>query len=146
MAGMLASTGSKTTYCFLDLDVDGHRKRYSTAAAFVFYTDTRYGWSSKDIRELGGSELQRVADFYATDHEWSNKGTIATSPPACGVRVIVELFEDVAPLACQNFARLCRGAEPALGECGKPLAYVGSKVHRVQPGFVIQVEWQRNKR
>ena len=112
------------TYAFLDFDVGGHRARFSRGAAFVDATDTRYSWSSKDVRELGGSELQRVPDMFAVDHDWATRGPIAVRPPGCGCRVVVELYTSVAPLAYENFLRLCRGAEPAsAGDCGVPLAY-----------------------
>lgn len=123
---------AKQTLAFLDFDVDGQRAKLSRAAAFVHSTDTRYGWSSKDIRELGGGELQRVPDMFALDHEWGNKGQIVTKAPSCGCRVIVELFHEVAPLACENFLRLCEGKEPSVGESGRPLSYKGSVIHRVQ--------------
>ena len=132
------ASGGSRPYAYIDLDVASARERLSRAAAFVFNTDTRYGFSSKDIRTLGGSELQRIGENYAMDHEWAGKGEIETHPPPVGCRVVVELFTDVSPQACDNFIRLCRGQEPGLGACGKPLAYVNSNVHRVQSGFVIQ--------
>ena len=46
---------------FLDIDFDSHREKYARAAAFVEATDLRYGFSSKEIAELGGGEKQRVA-------------------------------------------------------------------------------------
>jgi hypothetical protein len=55
-------------YCFLDLDVDNHRKKLATAASFVNATDSRYGFTSKDLRQLGGSELSRINDLISTDH------------------------------------------------------------------------------
>eukprot|EP00339_Tiarina_fusa_P001973 CAMPEP_0116999510 /NCGR_PEP_ID=MMETSP0472-20121206/2186_1 /TAXON_ID=693140 ORGANISM="Tiarina fusus, Strain LIS" /NCGR_SAMPLE_ID=MMETSP0472 /ASSEMBLY_ACC=CAM_ASM_000603 /LENGTH=305 /DNA_ID=CAMNT_0004698943 /DNA_START=89 /DNA_END=1002 /DNA_ORIENTATION=- len=139
-------------YCFLDLDLNNHRAKLATAAAFVDATDSRYGFSSKDLRHLGGSEVARIPELVATDHEWSVKnaecGGIETRPPAAGNRIIVKLFWDVAPLACENFATLCANggafppgckAKPApIGESGKPMTYRGSIVHRVIPGFVLQ--------
>ena len=62
------SAHSRPSYCFLDLDINGWRSKLATAAAFVNATDTRYGFSSKDIRKLGGSELSRVADLIQHDH------------------------------------------------------------------------------
>lgn len=53
---------------------------------------TAQGFSSKDIRTLGGSELQRIGENYAMDHEWSGKGEIETHPPPVGCRVVVELY------------------------------------------------------
>lgn len=56
------------SYCFLDLDVNNHRKKLATGAAFVHSTDSRYGFSSKDLRLLGGSELSRINDLIEMDH------------------------------------------------------------------------------
>jgi peptidylprolyl isomerase len=137
--------------CFLDFDLDNHRSKLATAAAFVDATDSRYGFSSKDLRRLGGSELARVSEAIENDHEWASKhtecGGIETKPPVCGNRIVVKLFWDVAPMACENFSTLCANGssfgttkpKPApMGESGKPLTYRDSKVHRVQPGFVVQ--------
>lgn len=141
------------SYCFLDFDIEGRRKKLATSAAFVDATDSRYGFTSKDLLSLGGSEVSRVAELIETDHEWSFKNTdcdgIITKPPSCGNRIIVRLFWDVAPMACENFATLCGNGhlwpgeqgkpKPApMGECGKPLSYRNVKVHRVVPGFVLQ--------
>ena len=87
---------------------------------------------------LGGSELTRIPTMYELDHEWSDRGTIATHPPMNGMRVVVELYPATSPLASQNFYRLCPGKEASAGASGKTLHYRGSAVHRVQSGFVIQ--------
>ena len=75
-------------YCFLDLDLDDSRKKLATCAAFVDSTDLTYGFSSKDLLELGGSELSRLKELIATDHEWSSKdvdcGGIAIQAPPEG--------------------------------------------------------------
>lgn len=140
-------------YCFLDLDIDHHRAKLATAAAFVDATDSRYGFSSKDLLALGGSEVSRIPELIETDHEWSLRnaqcGGIVTKPPACGSRMILKLFWDIAPLACENFATLCGNGKlfpgetgkpkPApLGESGKPLSYRKTSFHRIIPGFVLQ--------
>ena len=125
------------TCAYIDFDVGGHRAAFARGAAFIDATDTRYGWSSKDIRSLGGSERLRIADFFSTDHDFAGSGPIRTGPPIHGNRVVVELFPSVAPLACENFMRLCSGHE-GVGACGKKLCFEGSQVHRVQTGFVIQ--------
>ena len=128
--------------------MDNHRRKLATAAAFVNATDSRYGFSSKDLRQLGGSELSRIKDLISMDHgacvclvswsartrwirlmnahifttahnfthltEWSSKnddcGGIEIRPPASACRIVVQLFWDVAPLACENFATLCANA------------------------------------
>lgn len=140
------------SFCFLDLDLNQHRSKLATTAAFVDATDSRYGFSSKDIRQLGGSEISRIPDLMACDHEWSSRaaqgGVVEIRPPAAGNRIVVKLFWDVAPLACENFATLCangsllpweRKVKPApIGESGKPMTYRESTVHRVIPGFIMQ--------
>ena len=195
-------------YCFLDVDIDQQRAKLATAAAFVDETNSRYGFSSKHLLSLGGSELSRIPELIENDHEWSSTtsasrnntacGGILTKPPACGNRVrfwcrsvggkprrasaclifcaccyrvcclthshtcsrerknivqmILRLFWDVAPLACENFATLCgngsvlagetikaaKSPVVPLGESGKPLTFRKSKFHRVIPGFVMQ--------
>lgn len=142
---MTAVSAQTCEYCFLDLNVDNHRKKLATGAAFVHATDSRYGFSSKDLRELGGSELSRIHDLISNDHEWNSKhvecGGIEIRPPR-NCRIVVKLFWDVAPLACENFATLCsNGSEnqkPPIGESGKPLTYRNSNIHRVIPGFILQ--------
>lgn len=142
----------RSKYCFLDIDINNHRAKHALGAAFVRATDTRYGFTSQDLRKLGGSEIHRVQteDLIVNDHDFAQKvselGGYALShlTEENGGRIIVELFWDVAPLACENFATLCRNSnnlkssKPQMGVCGKPLAYIGSKFHRVVAGFVMQ--------
>jgi hypothetical protein len=45
-----------------------HRSKMALAASFVDATDSRYGFSSKDLRRLGGSELARIEDLMSSDH------------------------------------------------------------------------------
>jgi hypothetical protein len=37
-------------------------------AAFVNATDSRYGFSSKDLRRLGGSEISRISELMSSSH------------------------------------------------------------------------------
>jgi peptidylprolyl isomerase len=146
-------TAETCKYCFIDLDFDDHRAKLAAAAAFVNATDSRYGFSSSDLRLLGGSELSRVKDLITTDHEWSYKAAstgVETRPPTGGNRIVVELYWDIAPLACENFATLCANGsivpgskdkkpKPVpIGSSGKPLTYRGSTMHRCVPGFILQ--------
>mmetsp|Transcript_6848 Transcript_6848/g.19838 ORF Transcript_6848/g.19838 Transcript_6848/m.19838 type:complete len:417 (+) Transcript_6848:188-1438(+) len=154
----MSARDDRHEYCFLDLDLDDTRNKLATCAAFVDSTDLTYGFSSKNLLALGGSEISRLKELIATDHEWASKDTacggIVTQPPPEGNRIVVKLYWDVAPLACENFATLCsNGSAPLpqapgqkagkpkpvpIGDCGKPLTYRGCKVHRVVPGFVLQ--------
>ena len=140
-------TKDTARFCYLDFDLDGHRSKLARAAAFVAATDTRYGFSSNHLLRLGGAEIaHRVVECYDMDHEWGGDGAasqaIATRPPEVGSRIIVQLFWDQAPLACENFATLCSngsdGKPPPIGTSGKGLTYRGSSVHRVVPDFIVQ--------
>eukprot|EP00511_Aplanochytrium_stocchinoi_P004408 CAMPEP_0204831916 /NCGR_PEP_ID=MMETSP1346-20131115/12100_1 /ASSEMBLY_ACC=CAM_ASM_000771 /TAXON_ID=215587 /ORGANISM="Aplanochytrium stocchinoi, Strain GSBS06" /LENGTH=353 /DNA_ID=CAMNT_0051963355 /DNA_START=108 /DNA_END=1166 /DNA_ORIENTATION=+ len=119
-------------YVYLDFDIDDERAKLARGAAFVHYTSLRYGFSSNDIRLLGGSELPRITDFYVGDHEWKDKGEIVVKRQTQG-RLILRLFVDKAPLACENFLRLCIGKEK-----DPMLKYKGTKIHRIISGFVMQ--------
>lgn len=108
-------TEENASYCYLDVDVNHHREKLALSAAFVNATDARYGFSSPDLRLLGGSELNRLPELLSNDHEWKDKisdsdnrgDRIAIRPPACGNRIILHLDWDTAPMACENFATLC---------------------------------------
>ena len=53
-------------------------------------------------------------------------------------RIVFQLADAVVPRTAANFRALCTG-EKGRGRFGKPLAYKGSKMHRVIPGFMLQV-------
>jgi peptidylprolyl isomerase len=137
-------------YCYLDFDLQDGRSQLACAAAFVDATNTRYHFSASDLLLLGGSELSRIPELAAMDHEWSS-ADLRVRPPAAGNRLIVQLDWSTAPLACENFATLCgQGSAAAgyekggkkkpipMGESGKPLSYKNSVVHRVVPQFILQ--------
>lgn len=48
-----------------------------------------------------------------------------------------ELFNDLAPITCENFRALCTG-EKGEGTLGKTLHYKGCAFFGIQPGFIIQ--------
>jgi peptidylprolyl isomerase len=52
-------------------------------------------------------------------------------------RLELELFDDVVPRTCENFAALCTG-ERGRGKFGRALHFKGSGFHRVIPGFMAQ--------
>ena len=82
--------------------LSNHRSKLATAASFVDATDSRYGFSSKDLRKLGGSEVCRVKDLIDTDHEWGEraKDGIEIRGPVSGDRIIIKLYWDSCPLTC----------------------------------------------
>ena len=46
-------------------------------------------------------------------------------------KVIIELYDNICPKACENFIRLCKGDEM---KGDQPLRYLNSPVHRIIPG------------
>jgi len=57
---------------------------------------------------------------------------------APSVRLIFALYKDSAPKTAENFRQLCTGEHKGLSECGKPLHYKGSVLHRSIPDLMIQ--------
>ncbi|XP_055388590.1 uncharacterized protein LOC129617285 [Condylostylus longicornis] len=55
-----------------------------------------------------------------------------------GGRIVFELFDDVAPLAVENFRGLCTGEYGNAKSSHLPLSYKGCKFFKVVPGFVVQ--------
>ena len=56
---------------------------------------------------------------------------------AAPARLEIELFNEVVPKTCANFAALCTG-EKGRGRFGKPLHFKNSAFHRIIPGFMAQ--------
>jgi cyclophilin family peptidyl-prolyl cis-trans isomerase len=97
-------------YCYIDFDINEYRQHLYNASCFVAATNMKYGWSSSQLLELSGSELSRIVqdEIIVNDHEWSTHvHTIQFKPPLHGNRILFQLFWDVAPMACENFATLC---------------------------------------
>jgi cyclophilin family peptidyl-prolyl cis-trans isomerase len=53
-------------------------------------------------------------------------------------QIQANLFQDLAPLACGNFLKLCIGGSGFCKETGKPLCYKSSLVHKVIPNYLMQ--------
>ena len=134
---MAAQLANGRPRAYLDFDVDGACAKYKRASHFVESCDLKYALSSKKIDELGGGEILRLPELYSNDFEWSAKGPMRARPqPNC--RVVFELYEDIAPLAVENFLALCRGDRGVDKGSGVKLHYAGCPVHRVVRGFVMQ--------
>ena len=122
---------------FLDVDIGGHRAAYALACEFVAASSLKYGLSSSDLSKLGGSERARIPELFESDFSFKGRGRIELSP-APHERLIIELFEDLAPNACKNFQLLCTGEKGKAKGSGLPLSYCGSRLHRLLPGSFIQ--------
>jgi hypothetical protein len=133
---MAAQLAKDRPRAYLDLDVDDACAKFKRASHFVESCDLKYALSSKKIDELGGGEILRLPELYANDFEWSAKPMRARPQPNC--RVVFELYEDIAPLAVENFLALCRGDRGVDKGSGVKLHYKGCPVHRVVKGFVMQ--------
>jgi cyclophilin family peptidyl-prolyl cis-trans isomerase len=53
-------------------------------------------------------------------------------------RVVFELFADITPLTAENFRGLCTGEYGHGKTSGSRLHYLGNKIHRVIPDFMMQ--------
>ena len=49
-----------------------------------------------------------------------------------------QLHSDIVPKTCENFLQICEGSSKELTPKGKQLTYVGTKFHRIVPGFLCQ--------
>ena len=58
-------------------------------------------------------------------------------------RIVVELYTDLCPRTAENFRALCTG-EKGTSDLGYPLHYKETLIHRVVPGFMIQVQLHLN--
>lgn len=121
---------------YMDVDLNGDRAAYVRAKEFVDTNSLRYGLSSNELTELGGSEKANLSSLYEANFEWSKKGRMATSLPP--QRIVISVFDDLCPLTTKNFLGLVTGEKGKSGQSGKPLHYVGAPFHRVIPGFVAQ--------
>ena len=123
--------------CFLDIDVGGSREAFKNATEFVKSNNLKYRLSSDNILELGGREILSLPQLYASDFEWNQRGRMQAKPQK-KTRIVIELWPDVAPLACENFAALCTGEKGKAKGSSVPLHYRGSRLHRLIPNFILQ--------
>jgi peptidylprolyl isomerase len=78
-----------------------------------------------------------VLDMYALDFDWGSGGNILIQPQPC-CRIVIELFDQASPLACENFEAFCTGSRGKSKLSGLALHYKNVKFHRVLPGFIAQ--------
>lgn len=57
-------------------------------------------------------------------------------------KVVIELFDEIAPKTCENFRELCRGFQRLDEKTGEPagdkISYTGTEFHRVVKGMYCQ--------
>ena len=96
------------------------------------------------MRELGWSELKRMKDN-GNGLCNKNNGDIKQRGPInySNRLIIIKLYWDESPLSYENFVKKCnyndKDNKAPIGQCGKPIAYVNSIMHRTKSGFMFNV-------
>jgi len=119
------------------VDINGSHEAHQRCVDFVTECSIKYGLSSKNLSELGGSEKARLAELYENDYAWSSKGRMQVAPPLHD-RIVFSLFEDAAPNCCKNFMLLCSGEKGKSKGGGGLLHYKNTPLHRLVKGQFIQ--------
>eukprot|EP01147_Barroeca_monosierra_P009476 gene9476-1718_t len=130
---------------FLDVEIrpDGigdWAAAYARAQQFVAAKGAMYG-AVGGLEDLDSDMRALLAEVYASDPEWSNRGLArfdVRPPDVHAGRMVIELFADLVPKTAENFRCLCSG-EKGTGKASKKLLhYRGSKFHRIKRGFMVQ--------
>lgn len=154
---------------FMDIDVDESRERYRLAEWFVETWGESHGLARKGqrledlrkenrerpvkLREKMKAIRRAFRDSYVAQEEAKKRLVAATkrgeSPLMCRTkpaneRIIIEMYDDISPLATKNFCLLARGVpgeggKIKIGKGGKPLSYVGVPFHRVVLGKDLRI-------
>eukprot|EP00933_Yihiella_yeosuensis_P043021 TRINITY_DN37728_c0_g1_i1.p1 TRINITY_DN37728_c0_g1~~TRINITY_DN37728_c0_g1_i1.p1 ORF type:complete len:234 (+),score=51.12 TRINITY_DN37728_c0_g1_i1:72-773(+) len=125
-----------TSKVFMDIDIDGELAAYQLGEAFVEANNIKYSLSSKEIPQLGGSEIARLPELFESDYEWSQKGRALFRAPQ--QRIVIELYDKESPMAVQNFKAFCTGEKGKSKESGREMAYKNVPFHRIVKGFMMQ--------
>lgn len=106
------NTGTQTLACGANI----HRHTWCGVPQFG---------QSSDVRDLDAEGQQTLSEAFECDPEWAPKGPMLFDDPGAGAggRVVVELFEQAAPRAVNNFLSLCSGAAGVGKASKKPLHY-----------------------
>ncbi|KAG7347625.1 cyclophilin type peptidyl-prolyl cis-trans isomerase [Nitzschia inconspicua] len=118
------------------------------------YNPSKLNTVEATLIKYKGNEEELFQKLQAKYEGTSSKASSSAFPEPCGQgplcflkflvdgqpvgRVIVKVYLDKTPLAAENFKCLCTG-EKGMGRLGKPLCYKSSKVHRIVPGFCVQM-------
>jgi peptidylprolyl isomerase len=109
--------------------------RYRSTQELFAKVQSQAGLSGKSLGELSDDEQQVVSDLRCVVPAFETLELVFVEPRQRGGRVTFELLDKASPKAVENFVGLVRG-DKVLRD--KRLAYAGSRIHRVAPGFVIQ--------
>jgi len=137
------------THVFLDIDIDECRSRLGLAEWFVENWGESCGLALKgerleDLKKRAGKagvrkKMKAVRDAFRTHYMAQQEATKrlpsaaarGETPLLCRTksadeRIVVKLYDDIAPLACKNFIMLAKGVPGdrgriKIGKGGKPL-------------------------
>jgi len=145
---------SSVSKVWLDLDVGdraAHQlqfEEFSRAQEFLKKEGSKYGLP-QDIETLDASQIETLEELYNSNSNWISQGPIRVHPPKSirAGRVVIDLFESETPKAAENFRCLCTGEKDTslkddssnqVQRKKTRLHYKGTKIHRVEKGFVMQ--------
>eukprot|EP01097_Dermamoeba_algensis_P007414 TRINITY_DN4678_c0_g1_i1.p1 TRINITY_DN4678_c0_g1~~TRINITY_DN4678_c0_g1_i1.p1 ORF type:complete len:261 (-),score=52.45 TRINITY_DN4678_c0_g1_i1:98-880(-) len=113
---------------------------YDRAQKFLAEIYEQYAFPS-DISQLDDDSKELFLSAYNSNPKWSSKGPCRIHPPDAikKGRVTILLYNDKTPKTAENFRALCTGEKGASKVAGKgKLHYMGNRVHRIIPGFMMQ--------
>eukprot|EP00455_Lapot_gusevi_P018206 TRINITY_DN1988_c0_g1_i2.p1 TRINITY_DN1988_c0_g1~~TRINITY_DN1988_c0_g1_i2.p1 ORF type:complete len:242 (-),score=34.34 TRINITY_DN1988_c0_g1_i2:67-792(-) len=137
----MANVGS---VCFLDIDIgnaaeyEAQKTEFERAQEFARTNGASYGMKTS-VLEMGEEEKEALKDIYLSNPALASLPIRLDPPQSLRVgRLVIQMLDDAAPKACENFRALCTG-EKGVGKVSRrPLHYRGCKFHRIIPGFMAQ--------
>lgn len=136
----LLTNSSMSSSVFLEfaIDIASHSAalaRFRSTQELFAKVQSQAGLQGKSLAELTADEQQLVTELRCAVPAFESLEPLFAEPVQRGGRVTFELLDKSSPKAVENFVGLVRG-DKVLRD--KRLAYAGSRIHRVAPGFVIQ--------
>lgn len=139
------NNNKKRPRAFLDIDIgdpEEHERQRQAHARFLAF------WEKDGVRIYGAPPPPAALDaalretlleaYASSSANGDALPALADPPPSLRAgRIVVELFQEEAPKAVQNFLALVRGDVISKAQ-KRPLHYKGNRFHRVVSGFVAQ--------
>ena len=127
-----------THVVFLDDVLVGNFKSFLSVAKSKFNVSFEESVFSRKYLDEATSETERILAkngfpcvFLSFSNMMNSGGRGVPSEAVQYGKVIIELYDNICPKACENFIRLCKGDEM---KGDQPLRYLNSPIHRVIPG------------
>lgn len=114
---------------------------------FIALAEDKYGFMTDEVNSVSKfnrnsreetAKLLKVSGRPSTFLDFIDGAKKRTpKTPAYG-KIVIELFSDFCPAACDNFYKLCVGGKKVAGT-DVSLHYLGSSIHRIVPGAFVQL-------